>query len=71
MLNTAPFDCAINEKFCSVDGERGIWAGRRLNWLMHKDINTPMLSFWWAFNVVYMMFSWFNYVTDKHDLLAG
>ena len=24
MLKTAPFDCAINEKCCSVDGERGI-----------------------------------------------
>ena len=25
MLKTALFDCAINEKCCSVDGERGIW----------------------------------------------
>ena len=24
MLKTALFDCAINEKFCSVDGGRGI-----------------------------------------------
>ena len=24
MLKTAPFDCAINEKCCSVDGGRGI-----------------------------------------------
>ena len=24
MLKTAPFDSAINEKCCSVDGERGI-----------------------------------------------
>ena len=38
--------------------------------LTNKDINTPVLSFWWALNVVYMMFSWFNYVTNK-PLLAG
>ena len=39
--------------------------------LTNKDINTPVLSFWWALNVVYMMFSWFNYVTDKPLLSQG
>ena len=33
--------------------------------LTNKDINTPVLFFWWALNVVYMMFNWFNYLVGQ------
>ena len=34
MLKTEPFDCAINKKFCSVDGGRDICHSRQKKMLM-------------------------------------